>query len=917
MEDEKVDRPSNQKSSEGKLTAIEEVFELWQSQDLQKDALDSQRTSSSGIPSLELVGAVPQRAEDRTAKATSRNESAATGDRTVSATAASQVTRLEGREPDSPAAGVQEAPKVGDSVYFKGEALRVGAIVDGKALVYEPGRNSDHALIPTRVNDQQLKADFKDVKVNINGRETTRYIDNSAKQVFQLVEVGGQKALYPDYSFEVANLSDLSTAPGKGGKAKGSVEGASQSAGEKNDRQETLSESAKTASSPAPELPPVGAEVKYKGEKLSVAGFSGNHTLLQKPGRNADYAVMARTVSDAELNAKYDTVKVSIDGKDTTRYMEKGHPEQGVFIGSKIQGQTMIFQDHSFEVVKNSVLADRNTAADRSQRGTNKTTGTPKDSKTDSGSGDKVPGEAQDKAQDKQDKNKSSEKALSGSDKTAGDSALHEVAKQDGVMRDGRPAVERVASIDGKEVKTRTPKADGASRNYREVEISGKKIELTLGYPQIWFYSKTGAGPAIDPAKEQVKLHVTGVDSKDLARLQANLLPTLENMLDKGDVHQYKTFDPNFLDSKWSTDPAMYGVPPGPEGQQSKAFTVYVSPEKAQDVAKVIDKQLKEAGLTLSNFEGDNVAELTRKQSDSKRVSVERDMWVLTEDAHGRNGALIDEKVSKQLHEKFKDKLGPDGRWKPEALLDVEKAAGIAANQLAYDRNGDLMFKDANYESKRQDRHRFYASEHRAQKEVGHKTGRPALYALYDLVSADPARVFTDKVASSASSNPNPGKPAMAREREIPKPEKLEGTDTRVKEDGTYERRDVRPGEVLAREQLEQRHRVDAKEIESIKNRAAELSKSTSADEREQAKALERTADALAGKAGVEAELIAHREVLKESRELLKRGEGGGYGKAVSGGLIAVAILTGAALSYYRSQQRAQTPKGREKAKVR
>ena len=165
----------------------------------------------------------------------------------------------------------------------------------------------------------------------------------------------------------------------------------------------------------------------------------------------------------------------------------------------------------------------------------------------------------------------------------------------------------------------------------------------------------------------------------------------------------------------------------------------------------------------------------------------------------------------------------------------------------------------------------------------------------------------------SSRSNPDAARP----ERVVPTAGKLQGTDTRMNPDGSLERREALPGEVLAREQLERRDRVDQKEIDVMKRSAEELAKSEKAADKEKAEALRKTVDALEGRLGVEAQAEAHKSMLAESKKALERGEGGGYGRAVVGGLIGLGILTAAALAYYNSTNAAQERRALERARVK
>ena len=154
-------------------------------------------------------------------------------------------------------------------------------------------------------------------------------------------------------------------------------------------------------------------------------------------------------------------------------------------------------------------------------------------------------------------------------------------------------------------------------------------------------------------------------------------------------------------------------------------------------------------------------------------------------------------------------------------------------------------------------------------------------------------------------------------ERVVPTADKVTGTDTKFNPDGSVVREEAKPGEVLAREQLERRDRLDPKEIEAMKRSAEELAKSDKEVDKQKSEALKRTIETLEGKHGIEAQIAAHKEMLAESRGALERGEGGGYGRAVVGGLIGVGILVGAALACYNHSLKKAEQRALERARVK
>lgn len=95
--------------------------------------------------------------------------------------------------------------------------------------------------------------------------------------------------------------------------------------------------------------PRVGDRVQHNNETHSVAGETARETILHRP-TTADAAV-AEPVTEADLKTKYEEVKVTVDGKQETRYLEKGHAEKGAFKVTEAAGQRFIAPDASLTVV--------------------------------------------------------------------------------------------------------------------------------------------------------------------------------------------------------------------------------------------------------------------------------------------------------------------------------------------------------------------------------------------------------------------------------------------------------------------------------------------------------------------------------------------------------------------------------------
>lgn len=306
--------------------------------------------------------------------------------------------------------------------------------------------------------------------------------------------------------------------------------------------------------------------------------------------------------------------------------------------------------------------------------------------------------------------------------------------------------------VAGKEVTVSSPQHEKYKYD-REVTIDGTSIKLK-GDRQ-WFWSERPQNFQPD----FVKLHVAGTSPEDVAKLQAELLPMLEKMRKDGQVSAYKTFDPNFFDPKLDDDTRV-GRPPDGKGQYSKAFTIYLPIDQANKVAAHLDKTLQDKGMTLpSDYRSQTVGDSTRVSTQSRRVSIERDLWENTRDRwQGLNGALLDEKLQKELTSSYA-LLGVDkeGMLSWEALRQIEKDAGLSSEQLTYDKQGRLMFVSRDQSGKLGGENApYYADESQAVKEKGKLTGRPALHALYAMAEMDAAQLQIEKAAAEKAEGAKP-----------------------------------------------------------------------------------------------------------------------------------------------------------------
>lgn len=267
----------------------------------------------------------------------------------------------------------------------------------------------------------------------------------------------------------------------------------------------------------------------------------------------------------------------------------------------------------------------------------------------------------------------------------------------------------------------------------RIVTIDGKAIKLRAS-EQSWFYSRSASfeGDSADMPKIHIKVDSPG----DLARVQASMLPVLEQLIDAKKIKVYKTFDPNFADKEWSSTTEKPA--PGTHFQSAKGFTVYVPKEHALEVAAILDKALVGQQLVQSFEPNGSVGDSWRKNTVSGRVSLERANWEFVEPAPNANriSHLVDPAVEKALSRRFAQFRDRDGRMTPEGIAAIEKAAGIEPGKLHVEPTTGRIALISTI--KRGEKGSSYVDESNANNTEGAKTGRPAMYALHELSKVDP-----------------------------------------------------------------------------------------------------------------------------------------------------------------------------------
>lgn len=636
----------------------------------------------------------------------------------------------------------------------------------------------------------------------------------------------------------------------------------------------------------------VGRLVLHNGEQLRIAGRLNEHTVLFDPAKR-DHAVIGKQVTSAEIAANYAAVSVHTGKEKSLVYVDKRNPGAGASVLIELEpGRLLLMKEARIELVKTKELisglantTDRTPvkAEPRVEAGT-----VPageqqqRQRRTDTTNRANGATEATNRADQRTDRAVQSRDtgygAMEGANLRRAEHARYGVVE------------ERERRLEGASFKVRIPLED-QNKHIREVQVNeGPPIKLERNrFTQIWFYSDATPGHTL----EQVKLHVTGLNAEDVAKLQKELLPELEKMRAAGDVSLYKTFDPNFMDADWTADQRRVGAGPASKGQLSKAFTIYLPTDKAEKVASAIDKLLAEKKLGLDeHYTTDTVGDATRSKTTSKRVSVERDLWPVTVSQDRRTGALLDNQLSEKLTKEFsKYGVAADGKLSPAALEQIETKAGLRRGQLDYDLKGRLMFVSAD-RSGPIDGENYYADEHRAIREKGQMTGRPALYALYRSADLEPAEI---RIAEQRASK-NISAPVLP-DRRVPDADRLRRVETHEAKDGTIERKPVAVGgdvnDGIARKVL------NAEEIDSIRTRIKVLENSEKDSDRRVASDLQRTLRALEGEFGPEIQKQAHRNVIDLARKMQIPETRRGFNTSAA---ISGAVLVSAGLAWIRSE---------------
>jgi chromosome segregation ATPase len=368
-----------------------------------------------------------------------------------------------------------------------------------------------------------------------------------------------------------------------------------------------------------------------------------------------------------------------------------------------------------------------------------------------------------------------------------------------GDKKAGEPATDpnflfrKEAEVDGKKVvieARKMTKADGSPHVDRkgrqfisyDYQVDGRsyKFEGTS-----WFQA-----PDFSPSHGDVKLHVTTIGAKDLARVQVNLIPKLFEAAQPGGPLHGKLQSFKTQDQMYGIDQSLAGrgtQAPGTTEQGAKGLTLYCVDEvAAKEVYDWCSKTVKELGLTLDgHHDTENVGDTTRDRNGSNRISIERDYYAKGEILIGDTtveGAIVERKLAEGIETYIQRKatekapgwnitiFDAEGRLTQQALdlflrecevdgrtcaLGYEKTTGNA-RRLVFVSNGDESHVKGN---------QYYLDESNAVKKAYYDTktgepielltGRPAYYRMSEKVGTlfgqnfDPAHLAYERRAES------------------------------------------------------------------------------------------------------------------------------------------------------------------------
>lgn len=289
---------------------------------------------------------------------------------------------------------------------------------------------------------------------------------------------------------------------------------------------------------------------------------------------------------------------------------------------------------------------------------------------------------------------------------------------------------------------------DGEYGSEVEMEINGTSVKLSRPGSEGFYYGKKLSAKD-NPVSN--KVHIEAADVEELAKMQAVVIPALENDPALRDlVANWKTIDPRLTtsDGKWGVPEVSQGtvgppskqVSPGDRGQDAKAFTIYVKDKAAADaVAKRIDEILDQ----YPEFQNKDVVPTGNSDTvvgDTNRVGVVKDhLPKAPGSTPDRPQAKLDDAIADSI--KSDKELAARARQNGVSVLaQLENEIGLKSGTLHEDAKGNIVIdlppqkpRDFNqYENN------VYLDESEAEKSIGELTARPAVYAVYKHYGYDP-----------------------------------------------------------------------------------------------------------------------------------------------------------------------------------
>jgi hypothetical protein len=271
----------------------------------------------------------------------------------------------------------------------------------------------------------------------------------------------------------------------------------------------------------------------------------------------------------------------------------------------------------------------------------------------------------------------------------------------------------------------------------RVLRVDGKDYAVNQEPPQMWFY-----GPKNPPYDSPVKVHITTDSAEDLGKLQKIVIPALIDDPELRDLARWwKTFDP-----KHGVGETGVGKRPNGKDNYGKAFTIYAdTPENAVKLQAKLDSLLERRGLSLETPHNTNNVDHIYGKSNRVGITLDTPEQVLTA---GKNKvAKIQDQVVEAIHKDLNVPVGQ--KFTQEQLNQIEKKAGIRKGTLVYSEHGELALKPVSGNSSPDYFSGIYLDESGADKAFGHKTDRPAYYALAKTWNLDPGEIRAGVVGKS------------------------------------------------------------------------------------------------------------------------------------------------------------------------